>query len=191
MDGPLTDLERLREIAVDQHGLVTSAQAAESGVSLASLSMMVRRGRLEKAARGLFRVPQVPATPYDSYMQAVLWTGFPEACLSHDSALDAWEISDINPDRIHLTVAARRRITRQVPHSYAIHHQDLLSEQMTWWEGIPTVTAATAIRQCLASGVPTYLIRQAIERSTRTGLVPAAELKRLTHLMEARYVRQS
>ncbi len=186
----LTDLERLREIAVDQHGLVTSAQAVESGVSLASLSMMVRRDRLEKVARGLFRVPQVPATQYDSFMQAVLWTGFPEACVSHDSALDAWEISDINPDRIHLTVAARRRITRQIPHGYTVHHQDLLPEQVTWWEGIPTVTAATAIRQCLASGVPTYLIRQAIERSARIGLVPAAELEGLTQLLEARYVRQ-
>ncbi|MCB0910865.1 MAG: type IV toxin-antitoxin system AbiEi family antitoxin domain-containing protein [Propionibacteriaceae bacterium] len=187
----LTDLERLREIAVDQHGLVTSAQAVESGVSLASLSMMVRRDRLEKISRGLFRVPQVPATQYDSFMQAVLWTGFPEACVSHDSALDAWEISDINPDRIHLTVAARRRITRQIPHGYTVHHQDLLPEQVTWWEGIPTVTAATAIRQCLASGVPTYLIRQAIERSARIGLVPAAELEGLTQLLEARYVRQS
>lgn len=191
MEGSLTHLERLREVAVDQHGLVTSAQAAESGVSLASLSMMVRRGRLKKVARGLYRVPQVPVTPYDSFMQAVLWTGFPEACLSHDSALDAWEISDINPDKIHLTVAARRRITRQIPHSYDIHRQDLLPEQVTWWEGIPTVTAATAIRQCLASGVPTYLIRQAIERSAPTGIVPAYERQALNQLMEARYVRHS
>ena len=124
-------------------------------------------------------------------MEAVLWTGFPETCLSHDSALDAWEISDINPDKIHVTVASRRRIARQIPQGYGIHHQDLLPEQVTWWEGIPIVTAATAIRQCLDSGVPTYLIRQALERSAPTGLVSTSDRLALSHLMEARYVRQS
>lgn len=191
MDEPVTDLERLREIALEQHGYATSAQALEAGVSHASLSMMVRRGRLEKAARGLYRVPQVPATQYDSFMRAVLWTGFPETCLSHDSALDAWEISDINPDKIHVTVAARRRITRSIPHSYVIHHEDLSPGQITWWEGIPTVTATIAIRQCLSSGVATYLIRQAIERSARTGIVPAAARDELSRLMEARYASAS
>lgn len=84
-------------------------------------------------------MPQIPTRQYDSFAQAVLWTGFPETCLSHDSALDAWEISDIHPDKIHLTVAARRRIIRQIPQSYAIRHQDLTPEQVTLWEGIPTV----------------------------------------------------
>jgi len=181
----LTDLERLREIALDQHGFVTSKQALDVGVSFASLSMMARRSRLEKVSRGLFKVPQVSATPHDSKMKAVLWTGFPETCLSHDSALDAWEISDINPDKVHVTVAARRRITRAVPLSFVVHNEDLTPEQVTWWQGIPTVTATTAIRQCLVSGVPTYLIRQALERSAR--LVPTDQREQLTRLMEDRY----
>jgi predicted transcriptional regulator of viral defense system len=120
-------------------------------------------------------------------MLAVLWTGFPEACLSHDSALDVWEISDILPDEIHVTVAAHRRIERKIPRGYVIHYQDLRPDQVTWRESIPTVTAATAIKQCLETGVPTYLIRQAIERSARTGLVPAAQHEELHELMEARY----
>jgi predicted transcriptional regulator of viral defense system len=107
------------------------------------------------------------------------------------TALDAWEISDINPGKIHVTVATRRRITRPIPHSYVIHHEDLPPDQVTWWEGIPVVTPATAIRQCLASGVPTYLVRQALERSARTGLIPAPEREELTRLMEARYARES
>jgi len=183
----VTDLERLREAAQDQYGYVATGQALEVGVSSASVSMMVRRGRLEKVSRGLYRVPQTPATQYDPLMKAVMWTGFAEACLSHDSALDAWEISDILPDQIHVTVAARRRIARDVPHGYVIHREDLPPDQVTWWQGIPTATPATAIRQCLESGVPTYLIRQAIERSARTGVVLAPAREELTRLMEARY----
>jgi predicted transcriptional regulator of viral defense system len=186
MGEAVTALERLREVGLDQHGFVTTAQAGDEAVSRASLRMMVRRGRLEQVSRGVYRVPQVPATPYDSFMKAVLWSGFPEACLSHDSALDAWEISDINPAKVHVTVGAKRRIVREIPSGYVIHREDLRPGQVTRWEGIPTVTAGTAIRQCLASGVPTYLIRQALERSARTGIVPAGEREELTRLMEAR-----
>ncbi|MDR1450437.1 MAG: type IV toxin-antitoxin system AbiEi family antitoxin domain-containing protein [Propionibacteriaceae bacterium] len=184
----VSDLDRLREVALDQHGFVRTSQALDAEVSEASLGMLARRGRLERVARGLYRVPQVPATRFDPYMKAVLWTGFPEACLSHDSALDAWEISDINPDLVHVTVGSGRRIRRRAaPAGYAIHRQDLAPEQVTWWESIPTATPATAIAQCLETGVPTYLIRQALERAGRTGLVRAPDLERLTRLMGDRY----
>ena len=142
--------------------------------------------RANSPARGVYRVGQMPVTEHDGHMLAVLWTGFPEACLSHDTALDVWDISDILPDEIHITVAAHRRIERAIPSGYVIHHEDLLPGQVTWWESIPTVTASVAIRQCLDTGVPTYLIRQALERSARTGLVPADQREHLSSMLEAR-----
>ena len=186
MIGVLTGLDRLREVAFDQHGFVTTEQALDAGVSNASLSMMVRRGRLERDGHGLYRVPQVPITQYDEFQRAVLWSGFPETCLSHETALDAWDISDINPNDIHITVGRKRRIVRAVPKFYVIHRQDLTPKQITWWEGIPTVTADTAVEQCIETGTPTYLIRQALERSAPTGLIPKPERDRLAKLLEAR-----
>ncbi|MDR0283338.1 MAG: type IV toxin-antitoxin system AbiEi family antitoxin domain-containing protein [Propionibacteriaceae bacterium] len=183
----LTSVDRLREIALEQHGFVTARQAYDAGVSPPLLAMMVRRGRIDHVSRGVYRLGQMPVIPYAPLMQAVLWTGFPEACLSHESALDAWDISDINPDKIHVTVGAKRRVERVIPARYVIHREDLTPPEMTWWESIPIVTAGTAIRQCLETGVPTYLIRQALERSARTGLVPPAERDHLTTLLEARY----
>ena len=185
----LTFLDRMREVALEQHGFVTTQQAAELGGSSALLAAMVRRGRLEHPARGVYQVGQVPVTEYDGHMLAVLWTGFPEACLSHDTALDVWDISDILPDQIHVTVTAHRRIERAIPPGYVIHYEDLAPDEVTWWESIPTVTATVAIRQCLGTGMPTYLIRQAIERSARTSLVPAEQREQLTSIMEARYDR--
>lgn len=64
-------------------------------------------------------------------------------CLSHETALAAWDVSDINPDRIHVTVGRTRRPRR-------------------------AGGERTTIAQCSASGVPTYLIRQALERAGRT-----------------------
>lgn len=182
----VTKLERLREVALDQHGFVTTAQAVAEGVSHAELSTMVARDRLERTAHGVYRVPQVAATEFDQYQLAVLWTGASEACLSHDTALATWEVSDINPDRIHLTVARHRRIRRAGGELYVVHHQDLNARQVTWWQGIPTVSVPTAIAQCITSGVPTYLIRQALDRAGRTSRLPTADTEQLAAALEAR-----
>lgn len=182
----VTKLEWLREVALDQHGFITTAQAVEEGISHAELSTMVARDRLERVAHGVYRVPQVAATEFDQYQLAVLWTGASEACLSHDTALAAWEMSDINPDRIHLTVARHRRIRRAGGGLYVVHHQDLAARQVTWWQGIPTVNVPTAIAQCIASGVPTYLIRQALDRAGRTSRLPSADAEQLAAALEAR-----
>jgi predicted transcriptional regulator of viral defense system len=182
----VTKLERLREVALDQHGFVTTAQAVTEGVAHAELSTMVARDRLERVAHGVYRVPQVAATEFDQYRLAVLWTGAPEACLSHDTALAAWEVSDVNPDRIHLAVARHRRIRRVGGGLYVVHHEDLDPQQVTWWQGIPTANVSTAIGQCITSGVPTYLIRQALERAGRTSWLQATDAERLAKALEVR-----
>ena len=44
----------------------------------------------------------------------------------------------------------------------------------------------TTIAQCIASGVPTYLIRQALDRAGRTSRLPTADAKQLAAALEAR-----
>lgn len=182
----VTYLERLREIALDHHGFVTAAQAVAEGIPKTELPRLAARQRVERVTQGVYRIPQVPATPYDNWALAVLWTGAPEACLSHETALSAWDVSDVNPDRIHLTVNRNRRLRRAGGERYIIHYQDLGTTQRTWWEGIPITDLPTTIADCINTGTPTYLIRQAIDRGGRTSLLPAAERNRLTQLLEHR-----
>ncbi|MDR1430580.1 MAG: type IV toxin-antitoxin system AbiEi family antitoxin domain-containing protein [Propionibacteriaceae bacterium] len=182
----VTYLDRLREIAIDQHGFVTLAQALDAGVPQPQIAQMAARGRLERVAHGVYRVPQVPETEYDQYALAVLWSGAPEACLSHDTALMAWDITDINPDRTHITVAKGRRLRRAGGSLYVIHHENLSSADLAWWQGIRVTNVPTAIRQCIETDVPTYLIRQALERAGRTSLLREADKQRLTEHLEVR-----
>ena len=180
--------DALWEVAENQHGFVTAQQAVELGVSKGALQMLVHRGTLDRAAFGVYRFPRFPVSRYDPFMVAVLWTRAPEACLSHETALDAYEITDVNPDTIHVTVAAGRRLRRSSGQAYEIHHQDLAPAQIGWWQEIPTVTAVTAVEQCLAYGTPTYLLRQALERGRRHGYLTAADRERLEADLEARHV---
>ena len=181
-----TYLDHLREIAIDQYGFVTTEQALEAGIPHSQLSKMVSRQRLERVAHGVYQVPLVPFSEYTRFMLALLWTGASEAALSHDTALDIYGVSDINPTLIHVTVAKSRRIRRSGGQGYVVHYDDLNPAQISWWEGMRIVTLSVAIEQCIKNSVPRYLIRQAIERGSKVDRVVAQEKEKLFDLMEAR-----
>ncbi|MDO5672906.1 MAG: type IV toxin-antitoxin system AbiEi family antitoxin domain-containing protein [Actinomycetaceae bacterium] len=179
----VTTLDALRELAVEQYGYVTTQQAINIGANHPALSMLVKRGRLERKAHGVYRVPQIPHTPFDRYMMAILWTGAPEAVLSHGTALDLYNVSDVNPSSINVTVSKNRRIRRLGGDGYTLHYHDLHADQKDWIEGIPVTTFPTTVEQCIDT-VPTYLIRQAIENGSKLGLLIGEEAETLTALLQ-------
>ena len=181
--------DELWETATGQHGFVTAQQATELGVGKHALQMLVQRGTLTREAFGVYRFPQYPVSQFDPYMLAVLWARAPEACLSHETALDVYAISDINPNRIHVAVAKSRRLRRAGGDDYEIHYEHLVPAQIGWWQEISTVTSATAIAQCIEYGTPTYLLRQAIERGHTKGYLKTTEREELARALEARYER--
>jgi predicted transcriptional regulator of viral defense system len=65
--------------------------------------------------------------------------------LTHNTALDLHDLRDINPAGIHITVARRYRITREIPPAYEVHHRDLPAEDRALVEGLPTVKPRRAI----------------------------------------------
>ena len=175
----VTNIDKMRGIALDQYGYVTASQAAEVGVSKAALGMLYKRGRVDRVSYGVYRVPQVPSTERDRFMLAILWTGADEAALSHETALDAYNICDINPGKVHVTVAKGRRISRQGGEGYDLHREDVSPADISWWEGIPTVTPRKAIEQCIGCGTPTHLISQAVENALSRGLILKGEAESL------------
>lgn len=150
--------------------------------------MLARRGKVEQVAYGVYRFPEFPATRFDPYQLAVFWTGAPEACLSHDTALDGYEVCDINPDRIHVSVASRRRIRRSGGEGYVVHYVDLEEGEVGWWNQIRTVTLPVAIGQCIVTGVPGYLLRRAIAAGADRGDLTPVQAQDLTARLEARDV---
>ena len=189
MTGKALARDELWDLATTQHGFVTAQQATEIDIDKHALQMLVHRGTLERAAHGVYRFPQYPVGEHDNLMLAVLWTRVPEAALSHETALDVYGISDVNPNRIHLTVGKQRRFRRTGGHDYVVHYEDLAPRQVGWWQEIPTVTPVTAIGQCLTYGTPTYLLRQAIERGHAQGYLKATDRDELTEALETRHER--
>lgn len=180
----VSQLDRLREVALDQHGLVTVDDARRVGIPSVELAKLHARGRIKRKAWGVYQVPYVPETPEDEFHLAVLWTGHPEACLSHETALELWDLSDSMPDRIHLTVPRGVRIRRRSGDNYAVHHQDLTSGEVGWWRGIPMVTPETAISQCVSGQVSPAILRQAIDSALARGIIHRRTSERLLLALE-------
>jgi predicted transcriptional regulator of viral defense system len=168
---------RLAGFAADNYGYVTTAEAAEAGIDPHRLLEMARRGQLERRATALYRVPLIPPGPLDPYREATLWPRRATGVISHGTALDLYELSDVNPRKIQITLPRRHRPRRAVPGQYEIHHEDLEPDEVTTYEGIPIVTPAKAIRQSRRLGP--HLLRQALEEGRQRGLLRGVEAEEL------------
>lgn len=168
---------RIAELAADNYGYITTEEAAAADINPHRLLELARRSQIERRGTALYRVPLIPPTPLDPYREATLWPRGAEAVISHETALDLYGLGDVNPAKIHITVARAHRPRRPAPAQYRLHRENLRDEEMTTYEGIPIVTAATAIRQTRRLGPA--LLRQAIEEGARRGLISQTETEQL------------
>ncbi len=171
--------ERVYEIAVDQFGFFTTAQALEVGATRQSLEMMAKRAKVERVSHGVYRVNTIPVTRWDPYMEATLWPGRHQGILSHETVLELHGISDVNPEKIHVTVPKRYRTHRVVPSMYVLHHNDIDAREVDSFEGIPTSTVIRAIEDCHRTHLGQALLEQAIEDGFKRGLLTQIEAQTL------------
>lgn len=169
---PGRNFKALYEIAEDNYGFLTVEDARHLGIRPQRLSEMARRGSLRREGLGLYRLDPFPAHELDGYRKATLWTYGVEGVLSHETALELYDLSDVNPAKIHITVPKHYRLRRRAtPPAYRFHHEDLNAGEATRHEGLPIVTPAKAIRQCQAAHLRRDLLRQALEDAREQGLL--------------------
>lgn len=177
-------MDELLPLAEQNDGLVTAAQARALGIKDSVLARLTQRGKLERVARGVYRIPYFPADPLSQYREAVLWArashGPEQVALSHETALGVYGISDVNPAHVHLTVPKRARLRRQKPKWIVIHRSDLLSRDVTTHEGLPVTTVAKSVMDVMETTGRLGLARQAIKDARKEGYISAAESQRLT-----------
>ncbi len=192
---PRTRYNELTTLSDGHDGLFTSEQARRAGFADSVLVRLAQRGRLERMARGVYRIPFVPLNRFSQYREAVFWAkahrGPTNVALSHETALAVFGISDANPASIHLTVPAAARLRRVCPPALDIHHADLTGAETTVVEGVPVTTVARTVEDLLKSGGRVDLVRQAITGARKEGFISNAEAHRLRgrlqkHLNELR-----
>lgn len=167
------------EIAEEQNGYVTAAQAAAVHVGKGTLAKMARRGVLERVSWGVYRLSRFPSSPLDQYVEASLWPLSARGVVSHESALAVYGLSDVSPTKIHVTVPRSVRVRRRLPAGLVVHRADLDPADAQVHEGVPVTTPERTIRDCHAAHLGPALVRQAIRDGRRTGHLRVAQAEKL------------
>ena len=136
--------EDIYEVAVDNYGLVTSAEVAELGGKTKDLARFMKDGRLSKVGRGVYRIAHYVPTRYDVYAASVAVVGS-DAYLYGESVLALCELVPTNSYRMF--VATPRRVRRNLPDSIIVIQRADQSDVGSI-EGIPSPTVLAAIRSC-------------------------------------------
>ena len=184
----------LYEIAEDQSGFFTAAQAKAAGLHQVRLVQLAEQGDVERHTRGVYRVTRFPVSQFGHYMAAVLWPQVrrPDVVgvVSHQSALSIHGLSDVSPARIHLTLPVTVRLRRLVPRTLVIHYADLAPGEVERVEGVPVTTPSRSIRDAHASHLGSELIGKAIADGRRSGALRLAEADALERELLGRTPRR-
>lgn len=182
------DLHGLDALALAQGGYFDRGDAQAHGISDRLLHYHIRTGRFERAFPGVYRLAIAPLSPHDDLLQAWVWSNY-RGVISHESALALFDLSDVLPSRVRITVP--RGFRRYTDH-FDIHRSDLPDEDTTLYEGLRVTTPARSIADAAAAGTGPEQIQLAVAQAIARGLASPSQMRRAAdrpHYRHRRTVR--
>jgi predicted transcriptional regulator of viral defense system len=137
----------------------------------------VQSGRYERARRGLYRLTGFPGSSREEVRAKWMAIGADRALVSHESALELHDLSDVLPNAVHLLVGREDRGIKP-PAGVVIHTTStpLGQEDIATIEGIRTTSPARSIVDAAAAGTATEQIAMAVRQALDQGLLDTIEL---------------
>lgn len=163
----------LFELAVHQQGFFTAGQAEKAGYSKRLRHHHKTQGNWEEHGWGLYRLAYFPHSQDEELVKLTLWSrnklGQPQAAVSHDTALRLFELSDVLPDKYHLTVPPGFR--KKVPNDVILHHARLESQDIQLREGFSVTTPLRTLLDVANNNLALEQFGLAVEQALEQGLV--------------------
>lgn len=172
------DRSRLFDIASGQGGYFTSEQARACGFSRALLSHHAKTGGFVRARRGLYRFREYPPSPREHVLSAWLALGKDAAVVSHESALEILDLSDVIPDAVHLTVPRSKRNLPSIP-GVRIHtsSRTFRPDDVVVRDGVSVTSATRSILDAAETGTSPEQIDMAVAQVVDRGLATPGRLR--------------
>jgi predicted transcriptional regulator of viral defense system len=168
---------RLFEIASEQGGYFTAAQAQTCGYSRSLLAHHAKSGQFIRVRQGLYRFRDYPSSPREDVIAAWLGSGRENTVVSHESALDILGLSDVVPELVHLTVPRARRYRSASP-GVAIHTttRRLGKSDVVVRDGIRVTAPARSIIDAAEAGTAPEQIMAAVGQALDRGMATESRL---------------
>lgn len=173
------DMPDLYQVAASQQGHFTTQQAHARGVSDQLLSHHVRTGRLIRAYRGVYRFRDYPSNPREHVAAAWLAVGKDIAVVSHESALDLLEMTDVIPNAIDITIPRSKRYLKSPP-GITVHTTNgtLEPADITRVDGVPVTSPARTIVDVAEHGLSPEHVEVAVAQALFRGTSTARRLRK-------------
>ncbi len=184
---------RLFEYAQDQQGFFTTKQARAAGFAENTHPYHVKVGNWVREHRGIYRLALFPAADRPDLVLWALWSRNRseevEGVYSHQTALSLYELSDLNPARLHMTVPMHFRRNSEIPGILMLHYADLTKSDVQTAQGFRFTRPLRTILDLIeANTVERGFIRQALRQAIDRGLITRPQIRNTQLSEQARRI---
>jgi len=175
-------VRRLFEIAEQQQGFFTTKQAKGSGFAENTHPYHVQAGNWIREYRGIYRLALFPMADRPDLVLWALWSRNRdeevEGVYSHQTALSLYDLSDLNPAKLHMTVPTDFRRNSDVPGILVLHYADLPESDVQNAQGFKFTRPLRTILDLIeADTVERNFIRLALRQAIDRGLISRQQIR--------------
>lgn len=160
----------MRDLAGQQHGLLTRVDLQRIGVTRHEIDGGINRGRLEVLHPGIYNLDSVPPTWRTTVLDGVLAAG-PDALASHRCAAVLWGFDAVYGTVVEVTVP----YLKSPEPDGVIVHRTRRPNPRGIVDGIPVTTAERTIFD-LAPTIPARVLERAARSAIHAGLTTVSRL---------------
>jgi len=173
----------LFEIADQQQGYFTSLQAKNCGYYDGHFPRYIKSGEWLHIKRGIYRLAHYPLNDRPDLVEWSLWSrnkqGENEGVWSHETALDLYDLCDIMPAKLHLTVPKHFRRSNLPPH-LKLYFADLKKSDWSQKQGYRITTPIRTLWDLAQTQqISNEHLECAIHEAKKTGLITQQEINNL------------
>lgn len=167
-----------------QDGYFTTKQAIDAGYKTNTHSYHIKTGNWIREHRGIYRLKNYPSGERPDLMLWYLWSRNrneeAQGVYSHETALAIHDISDVNPDKLHMTVPKNFRRNSAKPDIIELHLSTLKSNEVDYIHGVRVTKPLKTIVDIIKDeNLTDDLIKQAVVEATNKGMISKDALEKI------------
>jgi predicted transcriptional regulator of viral defense system len=184
--GPMDERRALRRrlfnLAAEQAGYFSAAQARDLGYSYQAQAHHVGAGNWQRVGRGLFRLAEWVPEPHDDLARWTLWSKG-RGVVSHETAMGVHDIGEFESPRIHLTVPPEFTMRAE---ALVLHFAELPDSDVMQRTGFRVTTPTRTIVDVAATSPDEQQLGRAITEAEQRGLLTLRALRSRADAVDAR-----
>jgi predicted transcriptional regulator of viral defense system len=172
----------LFQIADRQQGYFTSLQAEECGFLRFHFQRYILSGEWMREQRGIYRLSRYPVTDRPELVLWSLWSrnkeGKVQGVWSHETALDIYELCDVMPSKMHMTVPKFFRKSTSISPLLILHYSTLSENEVRSQQGYLITTPLRTLIDIAEEGSLSHdFLMQALKEALRRGILSRRDIE--------------